>query len=157
MNGNNKKHLLLCLLIPPAVGGLGALLAGDMRSAYQAYYKPLLSPPAWVFPVVWTVLYLLMGYAAYLVLSSGATAPRKRRALTAFAVQLGLNLLWPLFFFRFCWFCFSFLWLLALIAAALACWLLFRFIVKCAGDLLLPYLLWLCFAAYLNLGVCLLN
>lgn len=157
MKEKNGKTLLLCLLIPLAAGGLGALLGGGFGESYGAMYKPLLSPPGWVFPIVWTALYLLMGWASYLVLTSEASEPRKRRALTVYAVQLGLNLLWPLFFFRLGWYVFAFIWLIALLAAVLACRLLFRYIEKRAGDLLLPYVIWLFFAAYLNLGVAILN
>ena len=157
MKGKNWKTLLPCLLIPLLAGGLGALLAGGFGDSYSAMYKPLLSPPGWVFPVVWTALYLLMGYASYLVLTSEASEPRRRRALTVYGVQLGINLLWPLLFFRLGWYGFAFVWLLALILAAIACTVLFRYIEKRAGDLLVPYLVWLFFAAYLNLGVAILN
>ena len=157
MKEKNGKTLLLCLLIPLAAGGLGALLGGGFGESYGAMYEPLLSPPGWVFPIVWTALYLLMGWASYLVLTSEASEPRKRRALTVYAAQLGLNLLWPLFFFRLGWYVFAFIWLIALLAAVLACRLLFRYIEKRAGDLLLPYVIWLFFAAYLNLGVAILN
>lgn len=156
MKEKNWK-LLLCLLVPLAAGGLGAWLSGGFGDSYAVMYKPLLSPPGWVFPVVWTALYLLMGYASWLVLMSEASEPRKRRALTVYAVQLGINLLWPLFFFRLGWYVFAFIWLIALLAAVLACRLLFRYIEKRAGDLLLPYVIWLFFAAYLNLGVAILN
>lgn len=157
MKGKNWKTLLLCLVIPLAASGIGALLAGGFSGSYEAMYKPLLSPPGWVFPVVWTLLYLLMGYASYLVYTSEASMPRKRRALTVYGVQLVINLLWPLFFFRLGWYTFAFIWLLLLIAAVLLCRMLFRYIEKRAGDLLLPYLIWLFFAAYLNLGVAILN
>lgn len=157
MREKNWKTLLLCLAVPLAAGGIGALLAGGFGENYGAMYKPLLSPPGWVFPVVWTVLYLLMGYAGWLVLTSDASEPRRRRALTVFGVQLLLNMLWPLLFFRLGWYGFAFVWLLLLILAVLLCLLLFRYIVKRAGDLLVPYLLWLFFAAYLNLGAAILN
>ena len=157
MKGKNTKALLLCLAIPLLAGGLGALLAGGFGDSYGGMFKPLLSPPGWVFPIVWTALYLLMGYASFLVLTSDASAPRRHRALTAYGVQLALNALWPLFFFRLGWYTFAFVWLLLLIAAVLLCRVLFRYIDKRAGDLLLPYLIWLFFAAYLNLGVAILN
>ena len=157
MKGKNWKTLLLCLVIPLAASGIGALLAGGSSGSYEAMYKPLLSPPGWVVPVVWTLQYLLMGYASYLVYTSEASMPRKRRALTVYGVQLVINLLWPLFFFRLGWYTFAFIWLLLLIAAVLLCRMLFRYIEKRAGDLLLPYLIWLFFAAYLNLGVAILN
>ena len=151
------KQLAICLAIPLAVGALAAFLSRGGMEDYKTMYKPLLSPPGWVFPIVWTALYLLMGCASYLVLTSEASEPRRRRALTVYAVQLGINLLWPLFFFRLGWYGFAFVWLLLLIAAVLACRLLFRYIDKRAGDLLLPYVIWLFFAAYLNLGVAILN
>lgn len=157
MREKNWKTLLLCLAVPLAAGGIGALLAGGFGESYGAMYKPLLSPPGWVFPVVWTALYLLMGYAGWLVLTSDASEPRRRRALTVFGVQLLLNLLWPLLFFRLGWYGFAFVWLLLLILAVLLCLLLFRYISKRAGELLVPYLLWLFFAAYLNLGAAILN
>lgn len=140
-----------------AAGGLGALLGGDFGSSYGQMYKPLLSPPGWVFPVVWTILYVLMGVAAYQVWQSDASAPRKKRALILYGVQLGLNALWPLLFFRLSAYLGALLWLVLLIAAVWLCALSFRYIRKSAGDLLTPYLLWLFFAAYLNLGVYLLN
>lgn len=157
MKGKNKKQLLLCLLLPLAVGGLGSLLAGGFGEGYEAMYKPLLSPPGWVFPIVWTALYLLMGYASYLVLSGDASEPRKKRALTVYGVSLLINLLWPLFFFRLGLYSFAFVWLLLLLLAVLLCCVLFYYIDERAGKLLVPYLLWLFFAAYLNLGVALLN
>ena len=157
VNGKNKKQLLLCLLLPLAVGGLGTLLAGGFGAGYEAMYKPLLSPPGWVFPVVWTALYLLMGYASFLVLSAEASEPRKKRALTVYGASLLLNMLWPLLFFRLGLYSFAFVWLLLLLLAVLLSCLLFYYIDERAGKLLVPYILWLCFAAYLNLGVALLN
>lgn len=157
MREKNWKTLLLCLAVPLAAGGIGALLAGGFGESYGAMYKPLLSPPGWVFPVVWTALYLLMGCASWLVLTSEASGPRVRRALKVYGAQLLINLLWPLLFFRLGWYGFAFVWLLLLILAALLCLALFRYIVKRAGELLVPYLLWLFFAAYLNLGVAILN
>lgn len=157
MNAKNWKTLLPALLLPLAAGGLGALLAGGFGESYGAMYKPVLSPPGWVFPIVWTALYLLMGYASFLVWTAEASGPRRRRALTVYAVQLGMNLLWPLFFFRLGWYVFAFVWLLLLIAAVVLCRVLFRYISERAGKLLLPYLAWLAFAAYLNLGVAMLN
>ena len=153
----NWQKLVICILIPLAVGGLSAWLSKDGMKYYEGLYKPLLSPPGWVFPVVWTVLYILMGVASGLVYCSEATWPRKKRALILYAVQLGVNFVWPMLFFRFGLFWLSFFWLLLLCVLAWACMVMFRYIVPKAGSLLLPYLLWLLFAAYLNLGVCLLN
>ncbi len=150
-------RLALCILAALAAGGLGALLGGDFSDSYSRMYKPLLSPPGWVFPVVWTALYVLMGVASCQIWQSEASAPRKKRALTLYAVQLGMNALWPLLFFRLSAYLAAFIWLLLLLLAVWLCAVSFRYIQKSAGSLLTPYLLWLCFALYLNLGVYLLN
>lgn len=155
MNNNLKKRLIL-LAIPLAIGGLATLLSGGMDS-YKIINQPPLSPPAWVFPVVWTVLYLLMGEASYRVLTSGADPARIRRALTAYGVQLFLNFLWPLVFFGGMQYLAAFILIIALWVAIFITMRRFSQIDEKAGDLLIPYLLWVTFAAYLNLGVFLLN
>lgn len=150
------KTRLICLAIPLAVGGLASLLSGGM-SDYAVMNKPPLSPPGWVFPVVWTILYLLMGEASYRVLTSGKEPAAVRNALLAYGVQLALNFIWPLLFFRGQLYLTAFFLLLALWLAILVTLILFSRIDEKAGDLLLPYLLWVTFAGYLNLGVFLLN
>lgn len=152
----NWKRLLLCLAIPLAVGGLGALLAGGM-SDYGAMVKPPLSPPGWVFPVVWSILYLLMGYASYRVVESGAPKEDIRKALTLYGLQLAANFLWPLLFFGAGWFLLSFFWLIALWVLIFLTLRTFSRIDETAGNLLIPYILWVTFAAYLNFGIYLFN
>ena len=95
------KRLLIALGIPLAVGGLAALLSGGMTN-YGAMNKPPLSPPGWVFPVVWTILYLLMGYASYRVLELGVGKER-HKALLLYGAQLAANFIWPLLFFGGMW------------------------------------------------------
>ena len=150
------KTRLISWAIPLAVGGLAALLSGGMGS-YKVLNQPPLSPPGWVFPIVWTVLYLLMGEASWRVLTSGADPARIRRALTAYGVQLALNFLWPLLFFGGQYYLAAFVVLLLLWGAILITMRLFEGIDEWASDLLIPYLLWVTFAGYLNLGVYLLN
>lgn len=152
----NWKKLLICLAIPLAVGGLGALLSGGM-SDYGAMVKPPLSPPGWVFPIAWSILYLLMGYASYRVLESGATKEEITKALTLYGLQLLANFIWPLLFFGGGWFLLSFFWLIALWVLILLTIRAFSKIDETAGNLLLPYILWVTFAAYLNFGIYLLN
>lgn len=151
------KQLILCLAIPLAVGGLAALLSRGGMEDYKDMYKPLLAPPSWVFPVVWSILYLMMGYASYLVLTSGASPERTRRAMRIYYLQLAANFIWPLIFFGLEAFLAAFIWLIVLFALALVCALRFGYIDARAGKLFAPYLIWLFFAAYLNLGVYLLN
>ena len=151
------KPLLLALALPLAVGGFSAYLTRDGMKAFAALGQPPLSPPAWLFPVVWTLLYLGMGLASYLVWVSGVSDKRRDRALTVYGLSLAANFLWPILFFTVQAWGAAFvllllLWVLVGIAA-----LLFGAIAPRAGKLLLPYLAWLTFAAYLNLGVWLLN
>lgn len=152
----NWKQLLILLAIPLAVGGLGTLLSGGM-DRYKIMNQPPLSPPGWVFPVVWTILYLLMGYASYLVYTSGRPQEEIRKALILYFAQLALNLLWPIVFFGFGWYLAAFFVLVALWALIYLTMRRFSAINERAGDLLLPYILWVTFAGYLNLGVYFLN
>lgn len=156
MMNNNLKKRLICWAIPLAVGGLATLLSGGMES-YRVLNQPPLSPPGWVFPIVWTVLYLLMGEASYRVLMSDADKNQKRQALIAYGAQLFLNFLWPLFFFGGQMYLTAFIILIALWVAIFLTLRMFSKIDETAGDLLIPYLLWVTFAGYLNLGVFLLN
>lgn len=150
------KKLLIALGIPLAVGGLAALLSGGM-SDYGAMNKPPLSPPGWVFPVVWSILYLLMGYASYRIWTSDAPNADKRRALLLYGAQLLANFVWPLLFFGGEMFLAALIWLVFLWILIFLTIRAFSKIDERAGDLLIPYILWVTFAAYLNLGIYLLN
>ena len=150
------KKLLIALALPLAVGGLSALVSGGM-SGYQDLVQPPLSPPGWVFPVAWTILYLLMGFGSYLVFNADVPQGKKKRALTLYVIQLFLNFLWSPVYFGLEWRLVAFFILLALWVAVLLTMRAFSAINERAGDLLLPYILWLTFAAYLNLGTVLLN
>lgn len=148
------KTLLICILIPLAVGGLSALLTRNGMEAFNLANKPPLTPPNWLFPVVWSILFVLMGIASYLVYTAGAPS---QAALTVYAVQLAFNFFWSIFFFNMQWYLFSFVWLVVLWFLILLTTLLFRQSSKAAACLMIPYLLWVAFAGYLNLGVYLLN
>lgn len=150
------KKLIICLAIPLGVGGLAALLSGGMES-YKVMNQPPLSPPGWIFPIVWTILYLLMGWASYRVLVSDAPWAERKKALTFYGIQLFLNFLWPLVFFGLQWYWVAFVLLLALWVMIYLTMHLFGLIDDTAENLLIPYLLWVTFAGYLNLGVALLN
>ena len=151
------KKLLICLAIPLAVGGLAALLTGGGMGAYADFNQPPLSPPGWLFPIVWTILYLLMGYASYRVLTSSAAPEKIRNALILYGAQLAVNFLWPLVFFGLQWYLAAFFVLIALWVLIFLTIRAFSEIDEKAGDLLLPYILWVTFAGYLNLGVAILN
>ena len=121
---------------------------------FQSLNKPALSPPGWLFPVVWTVLYILMGIASYLVLTSGQP---NRAALTVYGIQLVFNFFWSIIFFNLESYLFAFIWLVFLWILIFTNMILFYRISKPAGYLLLPYLLWVTFAGYLNFCIYLLN
>lgn len=151
------KPLLINLFIPLAVGGLSALFTMNSMENFERLKQPMLSPPGWLFPVVWTILYALMGIAAYLVTVSNAPQKEKRMAFIVYGVQLFFNFLWSIIFFNRGDFLFAFIWLVALWALIIANIILFYRISKPAGLLLIPYLLWVTFAGYLNFGIYLLN
>ena len=153
----NKKLLIICLLIPLAVGGIAALLTGGGMEAFETLSKPPLSPRGWLFPVAWTILYLLMGAASYLTLESRGPQQIISRGITLYAVQLAFNFLWPIAFFNLEWYLFAFIWLIALWILILFTALQFRRVSKPAASLLIPYIVWVAFAGYLNLGICILN
>lgn len=151
------KKLLICLGIPLAVGGLSSLISGGGMADYAMLNQPPLSPPGWVFPVVWTILYLLMGYASYRVLTSGKEEKEIRRALILYGAQLALNFLWPIVFFGLQWRLVAFFILVALWVLIYLTMRAFSKIDERAGDLLLPYIVWVTFAGYLNLASYFLN
>lgn len=151
------KPLIICLVIPLAVGGLSAFLTRDGMEAFQKLNQPPLSPPGWLFPVVWTILFLLMGIASYLVFTSKESRDAVNTALLVYGIQLVVNFFWSIFFFNLGAYLFSFFWLILLWVLILAVLLLFRRISRAAGYLMLPYLLWVSFAGYLNLAIYLIN
>ena len=151
------KKLLICLAIPLGVGVLAGLITRDSMETFAALTKPPLSPPGWLFPVVWTILYLLMGLASYLVLTADSSKRKINAALQVYGWQLGANFIWPLLFFSAEAYLPAFLWLLLLWALIAVTLYRFAHIRAAAGWLLVPYLAWVTFAGYLNLGIYLLN
>lgn len=149
------KTLLIQLAIPLAVGGLSGFLIRDSIRTYQTVAKPPLSPPAAVFPIVWTLLYLLMGLSAYFIVTDSSS--KKKEALVLYGAQLAVNFFWPLIFFCLKFYLTAFFWLLLLLALVLLTAQSFRKICSMSSLLLLPYVFWLLFAAYLNFGVFWLN
>lgn len=153
--------LIVCIAIPLAVGGASAALTGDAMSKFGSFNQPPLSPPGWLFPVAWTILYILMGIASYLIMRkktiNKTDRSNRNKALWVYVIQLGFNFAWSLFFFLAGLYWFAFAWLMIM-------WVMIIILMVYAGRrskaavwCLLPYLLWCTFAAYLNFGVALLN
>lgn len=149
-----KKYseLIRNILIPLLVGGLVYLITASSID-YASLNNPPLAPPSFLFPIVWTILYVLMGVSYTLTEQNGMDNITKG----VYILQLVLNALWSVIFFNLKWRLLAFIWILLLIAAVL-CWII-RMIPysKKAAYLQLPYLIWLVFAAYLSLGVYILN
>lgn len=153
----NWKPYLFWILLAEAVGALSGWLTRAATATYStSILKPPLSPPGWVFPVVWTILFALMGIGAAKVYLSPSSAARSL-GLNLFIAQLAVNFFWSPIFFNLQAFGFAFFWLLLLLALVLAMLFAFRRSDPMAAKLQIPYLLWLTYAAYLNLGVWYLN
>lgn len=150
------KKLLVCIAIPLAVGGLSALFTAGNMKLFEEINKPPLSPPGWIFPVVWTILYVLMGIALYLVVMT-RTRENKMPAYISFGVQLFFNFFWSIIFFNAQAYLFAFIWLLLLWVAIVLNIYFFNKINSTSAKLLIPYIVWVTFAGYLNLGVFILN
>lgn len=157
MKKKTWKVYAVWIAVTEAVGFLSGFLTRNAAKRYpQTVNQPPLSPPMWVFPVVWTALFALMGVGAARIYRKEKSKER-RRALGLFWAQLGFNFLWSILFFNLRWFGFALLWLLGLwvlIANMIAA---FRKVDHTAAWLQVPYLLWVTFAAYLNAGVWALN
>lgn len=149
------KKLIICLAIPLAVGGISAFLTRNSMELYENIVQPPFSPPSWLFPVVWTILYILMGISSYMIYTS--YSDYKIEALTLYGLQLVLNFIWPLVFFIGQKYLIAFIILVVLWYVVLKMIQAFADIKPLAAKLQIPYLIWLTFAAYLNLGVYFLN
>ena len=155
---DRKKQAAVTVLsaaLALGAGALSAALFGSGSALYEELARPAWAPPAWVFPVVWSILYVLMGAAAARVFLTGAEG--RRYALGLYLAQLAVNFCWPFFFFRERAFLAAFFWLLLLLLLALETYWAFGGLDKKAARLWIPYLAWLGVAAVLNFNVYLLN
>ncbi len=151
------KTYAVWILFVEAVGALSGFLSREATQVYTAAIKrPPLSPPAILFPIVWTILFALLGIGAARIYVAPPSEARSR-SLRLFFVQLAFNFLWSLIFFNLQAYVLAFFWLLALWVLILAMIRAFYQVDPLAAWLQVPYLLWVTFAAYLNLGVWLLN
>ena len=149
------KTLFISIAIPLLVGLLSSLLTFSNMSTFQTINKPPGSPPAYLFPIVWTILYILMGIASYLVYTSHYY--NRYNVLFIYELQLIFNFFWSIIFFNYQAYLFAFVWLVILWILVLITTIQFYKINKFAGILMIPYLLWITFAGYLNFMIYLLN
>ena len=155
----NIKEIAIAIIIPLLVGGLSAFLTMKGMDKFKYLNQPLLSPPSWIFPVAWTILYILMGIASYLIYKNKNVFlyEEREKSLILYAIQLIFNFFWSIIFFNMQKFFFAFFWLLILWVLVLLLIINTKKISKKATYLLIPYLLWLTFAGYLNIMVAILN
>lgn len=146
------------IAIPLAIGGLAAFLTRDSMDIYDKINQPFLAPPGWLFPVVWTVLYILMGIGSAMIYDNrDAPSDDKKRALRLYGINLVVNFFWSIIFFNLGSFLGAFLWLMLLIFIIAKMVSAFYKIKPAAAYLQTPYVIWCCFAAYLNASIWLMN
>ena len=155
MKKKSITEALIYIISAEIVGAFSALLTGGFSEFFDRYKEPPLLPPAWIFPVVWTVLYAVMGYSAYLV--SRHEGSNAKRALTLYWTQLAVNFSWSIVFFRFeaMWAAFGIIILLFVLTAMMI--RSFKKVEPAAAYLNIPYISWLLFAAYLNFAATYIN
>ena len=159
MNKTNGKTYAFWIALAEAAGLLSGFLTREGTQIYaEMLQKPPLSPPAWVFPVVWTILYVLMGVSsAFIWRSREEDKDTADRGLLFYAGSLFFNFAWSLIFFNFRAYLFAFLWLLVMLTLIILTVISYKKAVPLAAYLQLPYILWTAFAGYLNFGVWILN
>ena len=147
------KIYIKSILIPVIVGGIvGAIISSTID--YNSLTKPFLAPPSIVFPIVWSILYVVMGIS-YGILESNGQIDGKINLI--YYIQLGVNALWSIFFFTLKWRLFSFIWILLLAVLVIIMIIKFYQKNKIVGLIQIPYLLWVLFASYLNIAIYILN
>lgn len=156
MKKQKITDILIYIISAELAGALSALLSGGFSDFFDKYTKPPLLPPSWLFPVVWAILYAVMGFSAYLVFTSENSEAAKK-ALTVYWIQLGVNFLWSIVFFRFeaLWAAFGVILLLLILIIAMIT--SFRKASPLAAIINIPYLMWVIFASYLNFQTALIN
>ena len=158
----NILKLIIAIIIPLAVGMLSSFITKDAMMSFNAMKKPPLAPPGILFPIVWSILYVLMGISSYLIYefddkNGTAKLKLKNECLTLYVIQLIFNFFWSILFFRLKLYYFALVWLVILWILVFALIIKSKKINKIVSYLLIPYILWMTFAAYLNIMIALLN
>ena len=151
------KPLIISILISLGVGSLSALFTMNSMTKYKSYNLPVIAPPSYIFPIMWTILFILMGISAYRIFISKSDKKLKANAFFLYGLQLLINFFWSIIFFKLELIFFAFLWILLLWIVVLIMILRFYKVNRKAAYLQIPYLLWITFASYLNLGIYMFN
>ena len=145
------------IIIPLAIGGLSAFITRDSMDIYDKINQPFLAPPSWVFPVAWTILFILMGISSAMIYRADAPMEDKKKALRLYGINLVVNFFWSIIFFNLGAFLGAFLWLMLLIFIIVKMMSAFYKIKPAAAYLQIPYVVWCCFASYLTASIWLMN
>ena len=156
MDKKTLKTYAIGILIPLAVGGIGGFFTSMGMDSFDALTKPPLTPPPILFPIVWTILYVLMGIGSARIYMAPPTATRNH-GLIVYVIQLAVNFLWSIIFFNLGAYGFAFFWLLLLLGLVITMIYLFSKVDKLSALLQIPYAIWVTFAGYLTLMIWLLN
>ena len=152
------KTYIIAIAIPLGVGLLSAFFTKDNMNLYSEIVTPPLAPPGWLFPVVWTLLYALMGVSSAMVYMDRIVNPEAaRRGLTHYAISLVVNFAWSIIFFNVRAFTLAFIWLLLLLYLIVRTIISYHKVNPVAAYLQIAYAVWVAFAGYLNLGIVILN
>lgn len=153
----NIAVLIVSIIIAEGAGALSSYLGMSTPQTYQSLIKPAFSPPSWVFGVVWPILYLLMAIAVYRVWLRGKGKISSRKALILYSIQLLLNFMWTIIFFRWRLIGLAFFELMLLLIFIVLSTFEFFKLDKAAGFLMIPYILWVSFAGVLNFTLWMMN
>ena len=151
----NLKRLLISLAISLGTGLLSGLISMSGMDSFETVVQPPLAPPAFLFPIVWTILYILMGISSYIVWESDSENIQK--ALAVYGLQLAVNFFWSIIFFNYQAYMFALIWIILLWVLIIIMIYEFSKVSKLSAILQIPYLLWVTFATYLTFGIFLLN
>lgn len=158
----NVLKIIIAIIIPLSVGMLSSFITKDAMMSFNAMKKPPLAPPGILFPIVWSILYVMMGISSYLIYESDTKnditlKTERSKWLLIYAIQLVFNFFWSIIFFKLSLYFLAFILLLILWVLVLLLIVKSMKLNKISGYLLVPYLLWMTFAGYLNIGVATLN
>lgn len=161
MQNSNKKNIIVFIVaiaIPISVGLISALLTMSNMQLYQEINTPVLAPPSILFPIVWTILYVLMGVSSAIIYINRDESPDMAdTGLAYYALSLAFNFVWSIIFFNFRQFLFAFIWLLALLFLIISTIVSYKKVSQISACLQIPYAVWVTFAGYLNFAIWILN
>ncbi len=157
INAKNFKKLLICLAISLGVGAISSIISQNSREIYNTLIKPPFSPPGYIFGIVWTILYILIGIASFFVVKDGIEKPGVSDAVKAYFLNLFLLFIWPIIFFNFNALFLSVVVIIIALFSAVNVAYKFYQINKTAGYLYIPLVIWILFAAVLNISIWWLN